>query len=203
VGTLVLAVRRFHQNLLTDEGYLMFTLPGNVHHLVISKLLVSCVWFLASMLAIFLAVGIAVLDSEVLREITIGWRELMEQITAFYAFNGTAVILEALVVFFVGCAAYMLQFYSAMAIGYGFNSRKGLLSVVFYFVQGYVIQMIGTVLMFGGIQLLPERFLEFADLSPMQAFHLTMLAVLVSEVILGAVFYGITVLNLQKRLNLS
>ena len=48
IGTLVLMIRRFYQNLLTDEGYLMFTLPVSVHELVISKLITAVVWMLAS-----------------------------------------------------------------------------------------------------------------------------------------------------------
>ena len=40
-------VVRFRNNLMTDEGYLMFTLPVSVHQLLWSKLLVSMLWFIA------------------------------------------------------------------------------------------------------------------------------------------------------------
>ena len=42
--TLVLMVYRFYKNLMTDEGYLMFTLPVSRSQLIWSKLLVALVW---------------------------------------------------------------------------------------------------------------------------------------------------------------
>ena len=36
VFSTVLMIKRFHQNFLTDEGYLMFTLPVSVHSLLLS-----------------------------------------------------------------------------------------------------------------------------------------------------------------------
>lgn len=41
VFAVVVMVNRFYKNLLTDEGYLMFTLPVSIHKLLWSKLLVS------------------------------------------------------------------------------------------------------------------------------------------------------------------
>ena len=52
VMTLVLMISRFYRNLLKDEGYLMFTLPTSSHALIWSKLIVSTVWFLATVLLI-------------------------------------------------------------------------------------------------------------------------------------------------------
>ena len=51
----VLMIQRFYKNLLQDEGYLMFTLPVSVHQHVWSKLIVSAVWFAATILAIIAA----------------------------------------------------------------------------------------------------------------------------------------------------
>ena len=48
IVAVVLAVFRFRKNLLTDEGYVMFTLPVSPHSLVCSKLIVSTVWFLGA-----------------------------------------------------------------------------------------------------------------------------------------------------------
>ena len=39
--TTVMNVYRFYKNFLSDEGYLMFTLPATVHELIWSKLLVQ------------------------------------------------------------------------------------------------------------------------------------------------------------------
>ena len=51
----VLMIQRFYKNLLQDEGYLMFTLPASVHQHIWSKLIVSSVWFIVTVLAIIAA----------------------------------------------------------------------------------------------------------------------------------------------------
>ncbi|MFR7768693.1 MAG: hypothetical protein ACLU0Z_08965 [Oscillospiraceae bacterium] len=49
VTTIVLMILRFYRNLMTDEGYLMFTLPVSTTELICSKLIVSVVWFLGAL----------------------------------------------------------------------------------------------------------------------------------------------------------
>lgn len=44
----VLMIYRFYKNLMTDEGYLMFTLPVTTGQLIWSKMIVSAVWLLAT-----------------------------------------------------------------------------------------------------------------------------------------------------------
>lgn len=60
IMTLIMVVKRFDTNLLSDEGYLMFTLPVSITDLINSKLLLSVFWvvgsfvmFIVSMLIIF------------------------------------------------------------------------------------------------------------------------------------------------------
>ena len=52
VFSTVLMIKRFHQNFLTDEGYLMFTLPVSVHSLLWSKLITAALFFLLSLIHI-------------------------------------------------------------------------------------------------------------------------------------------------------
>ena len=56
----VLMIKRFHQNFLTDEGYLMFTLPAGVHSLLWSKLITAALFFIFTFLAEALSVAIVV-----------------------------------------------------------------------------------------------------------------------------------------------
>ena len=204
VATIVLMVRQFQKNLLTDEGYLMFTLPGTVHHLVLSKIIVAAVWFMASIAVIILCCVIAVFESSFLRGITEFFRAVADAMTVKFAINGTAVIIELLVLLFLGCASACLQFYSAISIGYGFNNHKALWSVVFYFIQSTVLQVLGIILMvmFANSEIMVSSNVV-VRMTEMQAWHLEMLIFCGLELILCAVFYIITVLNLQKRLNLA
>ena len=201
LGTLVLLVKRFHQNLLTDEGYLMFTLPANVHQLVWSKLIAAVIWLIAMAAVELLCLMIALVHNEIISDFYAFIREIMDQMTAYYAVNFTVIALELLGIAILSCADLCLRFYSAMSIGYGFASHKVLLSVVFYFVQYAARQTLGSiilaVLVAGGLLGGLEGF------SAMGGFHAVMGFALTLELIQSAAFYILTTLNLKKRLNLG
>ena len=55
VASFVLMIWRFHKNYMTDEGYLMFTLPVSTAELIFSKLLVAIAWFACSALVVSIA----------------------------------------------------------------------------------------------------------------------------------------------------
>ena len=202
--TIVLLVKQFHKNLLTDEGYLMFTLPASVHHLVLSKLITAVVWMMVTVVVLLLSVMVAVFENAMLRDFVDFMRNLFDAMTVRYALNGTVIVLEILAALFVGIACSCLQFYSAMAIGYGFNSHKALWSVVVYFGISFVIQLISTVVLAATDFLSPVvTVVDGMHLTAMKLWHLTMLSSIGVSLVLCAVFYIITVVNLQKRLNLS
>ena len=203
VAALVLMLRRFHKNLLTDEGYLMFTLPTDVHHLVIAKLIVAAVWQIATMAVIALCVSLAVMSTDFLHGIFFTLREILEGITVYNAANGVLVGIECLLMLFLGCGLSMLQFYSAMSIGHGFANHKVLWSVVVYFLQSTALQILSTLFL---AALSGFRFIEIYDYSGLdgiQMWHMGVLAICVAEVALGAVFYILTIWNLKNRLNLA
>ena len=202
VATLVLMLKRFHKNLLTDEGYLMFTLPTDTHRLVIAKLLTAVVWQLATMAVIALCVGLAVMSTSFLREIAEFLRGMFRELTVYYAANGALIILEVLLMLFFGCASSLLEFYSSMSIGHGFANHKGLWSVVFYFAQSTALQTLSTV----GIFLLSQSPIwqsDFMTFDGVQAWHMSVLSVCVAELLICGIFYCLTTWNLKHRLNLS
>ena len=105
----------------------------------------------------------------------------------------------------VGCAAMCLQFYAALAVGHSFANHKMALSVLFFFVFQFVVQMVcGTLLVTlsnGPLQHLLAG-LNF-QVSGMAAIHVAMLGMIVLAVLYGAVFYVVTTITLKKRLNLE
>ena len=94
VMSLVVMVQRFYKNLLGDEGYVMLTLPVNLHQQVWSKLIVSAVWFAATFLAVVLAALMVSFNVGSLTAFFRGIGELLEQLTAYYALNGAAMAVE-------------------------------------------------------------------------------------------------------------
>ena len=93
----VLMIQRFYKNLLQDEGYLMFTLPASVHQHIWSKLIVSSVWFIVTVLAIIAASLVVAYQGGFLRELLDFLRYFLEglrKLEVSEAFNGTIYLAE-------------------------------------------------------------------------------------------------------------
>lgn len=201
----ILMLQRFYKNLLGDEGYIMFTLPASVHQHVWSKLIVSAVWFIATGVVVFLSVFVAAFNVSFLTDLASVFPKLFQQMTAYYAVNGTVFALELLALMLAACMSFSLQFYAALAAGHSFANHKMALSVAFFFVFQFVVQMAGAIV----LVLLDEgplhQFLLTLDfqLTGVAAVHFTMVALLLLTVIYGAIFYIVTTITLKKRLNLE
>ena len=211
VMSVVVMVQRFYKNLLQDEGYVMMTLPVSVHQHIWSKLIVSAVWFALTIVVVCLAACIVAFDVGFVQELVRGFRELFREISqylnAYYAINGTVIVLEFLAICFVGCCVMCLQFYASLAIGHSFPNHKMAWSVLWFFVLQFATQLLAGSL----FALLDESWLhhllmawtEGWQLSGTAATQLMMLIVLLGEVLYGAVYYFLTTWFLKKRLNLE
>jgi hypothetical protein len=78
VVSFVIIALRFYKNLLSDEGYLMFTLPTKQSALINSKLIVSFIWNIAGVLAVFLSLFCVFINSMRMDRLRDGWRMLMD-----------------------------------------------------------------------------------------------------------------------------
>ena len=201
---LITMVNRFRTNLLGDEGYIMFTLPASVHQQIWSKLIVSAVWFIATGLAVVAASFILVAQQGFWQDIRWGIRQMFQGLTAYYAFNGTAFLLELLGLIFVACCALCLEFYAAMAIGHSFNDHKGLLSVVSFFVLSAAMTMLAVVsASITGNSGLFDLVGNIDTLDISAATHVVMLIFIAIEMVKAALYYIPTTLCLKKWLNLA
>ena len=213
VFSTVLMIKRFHQNFLTDEGYLMFTLPTSVHSLLWSKLITAALFFIFTFLADALAVAIVVWRGGTARDLFESIVGLFRELNSFYMANGIALALEILALLLVSLLVTCLLFYAPMSIGYSFANHKGLLSVVFYFVIQAVLQIFGVAVLSGVVsdtafhRLLTDAMdnLGRTDTAAaaMQAAHGTMLLALFTELFLGALLYFLTYSMRRKHRNLQ
>lgn len=64
IMTLVSVIKNFYDTLYTNQGYLSFTLPVKCSTLLLSKVIVSFVWILASMAALALTFSIVYLNAK-------------------------------------------------------------------------------------------------------------------------------------------
>lgn len=198
VMSVVLMVNRFRSNLLSDEGYVMFSLPVSVHELIWSKIIVSTLWFAATALSVILCGVIVAFRVNYVADFIAVLRELIQKFTAYYAINGAVFLLEAVTLLFLSGASLCLLFYAAMAVGHSFPNRKTLLSVVFFFVFQFAAQTVGTIAAFA---LAGFRFDWNPE--PMQAIHAGMGIGIACALLYGAVFYCVTAYMLKNRLNLE
>ena len=213
VFSTVLMIKRFHQNFLTDEGYLMFTLPTSVHSLLWSKLITAALFFIFTFLADALAVAIVVWRGGTARDLFESIVGLFRELNSFYMANGIALALEILALLLVSLLVTCLLFYAPMSIGYSFANHKGLLSVVFYFVIQAVLQVFGVAVLSGVVsdtafhRLLTDAMDNLGRIdtpvTAMQAAHGTMLLALFTELFLGAILYFLTYFMLRKHRNLQ
>ena len=209
----ILMIKRFHQNFLTDEGYLMFTLPTSVHSLLWSKLITAALFFIFTFLAEALSVAIVVWRGGLAREMFTGFADLFRAMDSYYMANGLAFALEMLALLFVSLLVTCLLFYAPMSIGYSFANHKGLLSVVFYFVIQAILQIFGVAVLSGAVNdtafhlLLTDAMDNLGRIdtpvTAMQAAHGTMLLALFTELFLGAILYFLTYFMLRKHRNLQ
>lgn len=203
IAALVLMILRFKTNLLSDEGYVMFTLPVSPHSLVWSKLLTSVLWFLAA--AAVDALGILVIagDQEMLTSFVRGFEELFGDLTAYYAANGVLMLVEVVVLVLLFCLAACLRFYCPMAIGHSFARHKILLSVVFYFVIWAATQAVVVTLATLGIPYLEDLSTLLMGLPTAVTFHGGLLLGILAVAVYGAILYAITIRMLHRHLNLD
>ena len=203
VFSVVLMVVRFHKNLMTDEGYLMFTLPVSVHQLLWSKLLVSMLWFVAVFFVDALAILLTVYENGMFAGLPEFVRDLFDSLDRYYAVNGLLYMLELLGVLLVSMVTACLLFYAPIAIGNSFAAHKTLLSVVFFFVIQTVLQIVSLFGIAGAAkavtQLLSPAILDNA----VKMAHLLFMSALAYSLVVGAALYGLTWFMLRKRLNLQ
>lgn len=208
VMSMVVMVQRFYKNLLQDEGYVMLTLPVSIHQQVWSKLVVSAVWFAATVIAVILAFCVMAYDVGFVKlffESMAGVLKELREVTAYYAINGTAILLEFVVLCFLSCCAMCLQFYAALAVGHSFASHKMAWSVAFFFIFQFAVQMLTSMVVILGDALGLDVLLAgmMDGLGHMAGIHALMIFMIACVVIYGAVFYIVTTYFLKKRLNLE
>lgn len=217
VMAFVVMIGRFYKNLLKDEGYLMMTLPVNVHSLVWSKLIVSCAWFIITVLAVYAVIGltaanVASLDIGDIAEVFRDMPPLRELLDTLYRNTGitggrlAGLFAEIFVLIIVSGLCCCLHFYAAMSLGHCFANNKVLLSVAFFVAISFVFNLLTPLF---GMEVSVTVNGESAMIINQQALYVmklmqkSMLYMLFYELFRGAVLYAATTLSLKKGLNLG
>ncbi len=195
----VFVITRFYKNLMSDEGYLMFTLPVKSHQLINSKLLVSTVWSLASMVGVMLSLLGVFATPERLKNFKDFIFIQMNDGRLIFGDMGFALFLiELCVLILFGFINNILMIYVSIAIGQLFRGHKVLGSFVAYIAINAVIQIFTSLLIVLAGLLFNKTFNEVSSL-PHIIFPISILYTIISSVL----FYFFTDLIFRKKLNLE
>lgn len=195
VTTFLLIIMRFYKNLFTGEGYLMFTLPVKVHELINSKLIISILWAVLSILLCFSSLLFVIPSTTALSPNASSFT-----LSTFYdmAVNygmGKSVLL--LLMAFMMLVYNILIFFASIAVGQSISSNKVFGSLIAYIGIYTICQMFSGML----IVVLMIFNIDVNDESLIITLVIT-LGLLIST-IGSTVFYTVIHHFLKKRLNLE
>lgn len=202
----VLMIERFYKNLLRDEGYLMMTLPVSVHQHILSKLLVSLIWFFAVAAASCISLVILAFRVDLVKEVflLLSSLRLHDMTLTANPVHVAAFLLEVALMLTAIMAYVCLLLYAAMSIGHSFTHRKGLLTIIAFFALGMTYSLLENVslILVGSISLGGFRN-WFDSLPTLVQLHLAPLGITGLILIPCALYYAVTAYFLKNRLNLA
>lgn len=150
VVTIVVMIQRFYKNLLTDEGYLMFTLPTKPWKHITSKLAVSMLWMVISGIVAIMSIFI-VAYSEIVKSGFIQYLyDFVGKFFEYYGMTSILLILEALLLIVISLAQNVLIIYASIAVGHLSNRYRVLTSLGAFIAINTVSQIILTIVSFIG-----------------------------------------------------
>lgn len=158
VISLMLVIQRFHKGLLSEEGYLMFTLPVKPWQLIVSKGLTATATMLASGAVTLLSMAVLTMTFKEFRQF-FGWdKEIFDWLWKNFP-TWPLLVLEGILFYLVYLWKHICHAYSAMAFGQAANKNRTILSIVVYGAE-----WIGIITFWLIIGLILEKFsFDFPD----------------------------------------
>ena len=199
LGSFVLVIKRFYDNLLKDEGYLSFTLPVSIGQHIASKSIVGYIWMILSVVVVILLFGILGLGhNQLMGEVTDAFVQVIKEIGK----SGMAkYFIEMLIMLALSAYAYIVMGYACFSIGQTFGKNKVLGAFVAYVAIYFVMQIVSSIAMviiFGSnVDAITEANFGDALFQPLMIFTLVFMLIQI------VVYLVITHVMLNKKLNLQ
>lgn len=199
--TFVMMVQRFYKNLLSDEGYLMFTLPVKPWLHIVSKLLVSIMWDIASVIFTGISVLILAGDKEMIKGFPRAFSEILLEIYDKFNIHGYAFIFEGILIMLLALITGTLMIYASIALGQLIAKHKLLGAFGAFLLLNTAAQIIVTNGFFIIAATKPENW--FANLSPTSAGHVVLIGIMIINLLFGGIYFIITNYVISRKLNLE
>lgn len=196
--TFILMIMRFYRNLMTDEGYLMFTLPVKTHELINAKLLITLFWALLSIIAIFGSIAFVFAtqtNSNMIMEVI---KEVYTEVNVTFGSSWVYLLMIFILLCIIGTLTNILSIYASIAIGQLFNGHKLIGSFISYIAIYTVMQLILMI----GVGIITLFHLGSIETDPAYILELFTFSTIITAA-LSIAFYIITNQILKKKLNLD
>ncbi|NLL01033.1 MAG: hypothetical protein GX271_10275 [Clostridiales bacterium] len=198
VVTFVIMIIRFYKNLMSDEGYLMFTLPVKSSQLINSKLIVSLLWNIVSVLVVMVSLLIFFGSSESMRFVNEIIDKTITMLKLNFGSKYILIIVEFMIMILISMFQQILLIYVSIAIGHLFNGHKVLGSFLSYIGINVIAQIIVTLILVVWASLAGTSFAELEAI-PQLVFPFS---IAIATIFCG-VFYFVTNYIFKRKLNLE
>lgn len=203
VATFIMMIMRFYKNLLSNEGYMMFTLPVSVSKLIWSKLIVIFIWIILSGIVGALSFCIILLGindfAMMFGNIGIFFAKMSEQSLWMPMFEFIILMMAVIV-------SFILSVYLSMAVGQLSDKHRILCSIGAYIGLNIIINNIimAAVIGVAGSNVGEAVYKSiFYNLNEIQAFNIVMIGFIVLYIVLCVAYFIATKVLLTKKLNLE
>jgi hypothetical protein len=198
ITSLILMIYRFYKNLLSDEGYLMFTLPTKTHQLIISKYLATLIWLLISIITIIGSTVLAIGTPENIKLVLNRLNEFLLQFEATTGNNSTITIITLLVFCLTSFITYISLIYASIAIGQLFTKNRLVGAFVSYIGISAVMQVL-LLLLLVITNVFSSIIANGNNIIPLKLI----LGIIVYQLVLSTIFYITTNIIFKRKLNLE
>jgi len=196
--TFVLIILRFYRNLMTDEGYLMFTLPVKPMHLINSKLISSLLWITVSMAVLISSLLILLLNADSAVQLREMWDIIIRALKTYFSDNYIILIIEFALMVIISIIQQILLVYVSIAAGHLITGHKVLGSFASYIAISIAVQLISTFILFA-VSRFSSSSIEELETLP----HVVFIFVITLGAAYSILYYIATNYIFSKKLNLE
>lgn len=198
VVAIVLLIFQFYKSMITGQGYLTHTLPVKTSNIILSKLIVTYVWMIVSVVAAVVSFVIFTLiaDPNTLHNIIHFFTNFSDILDLkrmhFLEFALTACNL------IIAPLSRILRFFAAFAVGHRMNGHPVLGSAIAYIVVTiiiFILQLITNTVSYSIIDAIPDFAYD-------HLYLFFTLPSLMLSLVTGIVFYAVSVYMFKNKLNI-
>lgn len=188
LSTFFMVINRFRKNVYGRQGYLTMTLPITSHHIILSKLLASLVWYFLAGVTIVLSIGI------VLAVLMLGSGEVViPELQTLIQQLDWSVVFAHLFYALIESTMGILLIYFSISVGQLFKDHRLLFAILTYIGISIVVGVFGTLVF--------TNYLENLYNAALPLYPSPILALI--NIILAFAYYFGTHFIMTKKLNLQ